>query len=241
MFQCCIFDLDGTLINSLEDLADACNWVLRENGLPTHPVDAYRRFVGDGAYKLAERMLPESMRDQQTAARYKALFDQRYNGHYLDKTRPYAGIPELLARLKEQGVTLAVYSNKADGFSREIVEHYFPGVFQLVRGHIKGTPVKPDPAGIHALLADLAVRPEETLFGGVHAQGAQGSGNEDSQHGHRQHVHQHPGGIQGAGSLLVRILQGLGEGQQVHSEQDEEFDILLGVDEPIADHCAGLL
>ena len=62
MFQCCIFDLDGTLINSLEDLADACNWVLRENGLPTHPVDAYRRFVGDGAYKLAERML-QAVRD----------------------------------------------------------------------------------------------------------------------------------------------------------------------------------
>ena len=116
MFQCCIFDLDGTLINSLEDLADACNWVLRENGLPTHPVDAYRRFVGDGAYKLAERMLPESMRDQQTAARYKALFDQRYNGHYLDKTRPYPGILELLAHLKKKGVQLAVLSNKPNQF-----------------------------------------------------------------------------------------------------------------------------
>ena len=93
-------------------------------------------------------------------------FTEYYGAHNLDKTRPYAGIPELLARLKEQGVTLAVYSNKADGFSREIVEHFFPGVFQLVRGQIKGIPVKPDPAGIHALLRDLAVEPAETLFVG---------------------------------------------------------------------------
>ena len=116
MFRCYIFDLDGTLIDSLEDLADASNWVLRQSGLPTHPTDAYRYFVGDGAYKLAERMLPENMRESGIVADYKARFDQRYNGHYLDKTRPYPGILELLDHLRGQGARLAVLSNKPDVF-----------------------------------------------------------------------------------------------------------------------------
>ena len=165
MFQCCIFDLDGTLINSLEDLADACNWVLRENGLPTHPVDAYRRFVGDGAYKLAERMLPESMRDQQTAARYKALFDQRYNGHYLDKTRPYPGILELLAHLKKKGVQLAVLSNKPNQFVQKIcAEAFGEGFFAAVWGQRDGAAKKPAPDGVLAILNELKAAPEEALL-----------------------------------------------------------------------------
>ena len=165
MFQCCIFDLDGTLINSLEDLADACNWVLRENGLPTHPVDAYRRFVGDGAYKLAERMLPESMRDQQTAARYKALFDQRYNGHYLDKTRPYPGVMDLLAHLKEKGLQLAVLSNKPNQFVQKICREVFgEGFFAAVWGQRDGAAKKPAPDGVFAILKELQAAPEEALL-----------------------------------------------------------------------------
>ena len=84
----------------------------------------------------------------------------------MDKTVPYAGIPELLANLKAQGLQLAVYSNKADAFSRELVEHFFPGVFTLVRGKVDGVPVKPDPAGIHSVMAELGAKSEETLFVG---------------------------------------------------------------------------
>jgi phosphoglycolate phosphatase len=93
-------------------------------------------------------------------------FSAYYGAHCMDKTAPYAGMPELLERLKEKGLRLAVYSNKADAFSRELVEHFFPGVFDLARGKVDGVPVKPDPAGIAGVLQELGATPEETLFVG---------------------------------------------------------------------------
>ncbi len=165
MFRCYIFDLDGTLIDSLEDLADASNWVLRQSGLPTHPTDAYRYFVGDGAYKLAERMLPENMRESGVVADYKARFDQRYNGHYLDKTRPYPGILELLEHLRGQGARLAVLSNKPDVFVQKLCAQIFgEGFFDAVCGQRDGIAKKPAPDGVFAILKELAAKPEETLF-----------------------------------------------------------------------------
>ena len=166
MYQTVIFDLDGTLLDTIQDLADAGNWVCRRNGWPEHSVEEFKQMVGGGIPDLVKRFSPEGSRSSLLLACTIAKFTEYYGAHNMDKTRPYDGIPELLARLGERGVTLAVYSNKADGFSREIVEHYFPGVFQLVRGHIKGTPVKPDPAGIHAVLQELAADPAQTLFVG---------------------------------------------------------------------------
>ena len=166
MYQTVIFDLDGTLLDTIQDLADAGNWVCRRNGWPEHSVEEFKQMVGGGIPNLVKRFSPEGSRSSLLLACTIAKFTEYYGAHNMDKTRPYDGIPELLARLGERGVTLAVYSNKADGFSREIVEHYFPGVFQLVRGHIKGTPVKPDPAGIHAVLQELAADPARTLFVG---------------------------------------------------------------------------
>lgn len=166
MYQTVIFDLDGTLLDTIQDLADAGNWVCRRNGWPEHSVEEFKQMVGGGIPNLVKRFSPEGSRSSLLLACTIAKFTEYYGAHNMDKTRPYDGIPELLARLGERGVTMAVYSNKADGFSREIVEHYFPGVFQLVRGHIKGTPVKPDPAGIHAVLQELAADPAQTLFVG---------------------------------------------------------------------------
>lgn len=166
MYQTVIFDLDGTLLDTIQDLADAGNWVCRRNGWPEHSVEEFKQMVGGGIPNLVKRFSPEGSRSSLLLACTIAKFTEYYGAHNMDKTRPYDGIPELLARLGERGVTMAVYSNKADGFSREIVEHYFPGVFQLVRGHIKGTPVKPDPAGIHAVLQELAADPARTLFVG---------------------------------------------------------------------------
>ena len=165
MYQTYLFDLDGTIINSLEDLADACNYVLREAGLPEHPVEAYRYFVGNGAYKLAERMLPEKMRSPENTAEYKARFDARYNGHYLDKTKPYPGIRETLDTLKKKGAKLAVLSNKPDNFVRKICRELFgEDYFDAVCGQRDGVAKKPAPDGVFALMKELDAKPEETLF-----------------------------------------------------------------------------
>ncbi len=165
MFDTYLFDLDGTLIDSLDDLADTCNYILAEAGLPTHPVAAYRYFVGNGAYKLAERMLPEEMRDAETIARFKAAFDRRYSDHALDKTRPYPGILETAAALKARGARLAVLSNKPDPFVRRLCAALFPaGTFDAVCGQRDGVAAKPAPDGVFAILAELSVEREQALF-----------------------------------------------------------------------------
>ena len=166
MYQTVIFDLDGTLLDTIQDLADAGNWVCRRNGWPEHSVAAFKKMVGGGIPNLVRQFSPEDSRSSLLLMNTISQFNAYYGAHNLDKTRPYDGIPELLARLKEQGITMAVYSNKADAFSREIVEHFFPDTFQLVRGHVKGMPVKPDPAGIHSILQELSAEADRTVFVG---------------------------------------------------------------------------
>ena len=166
MYQTVIFDLDGTLLDTIQDLADAGNWVCRRNGWPEHSVAAFKKMVGGGIPNLVRQFSPEDSRSSLLLMNTISQFNAYYGAHNLDKTRPYDGIPELLARLKEQGITMAVYSNKADAFSREIVEHFFPGTFQVVRGHVKGMPVKPDPAGIHSILQELSAEADRTVFVG---------------------------------------------------------------------------
>lgn len=166
MYQTVIFDLDGTLLDTLQDLADAGNWVCRQNGWPEHPTAEYRKMVGGGIPNLVRRFSPEGSRSSLLLVNTIAQFNAYYGAHNMDSTRPYDGIPALLAELRARGVTLAVYSNKKDDFSREIVEHFFPGVFHLVRGQVQGVPVKPDPAGIRAVMDALGADPAQTLFVG---------------------------------------------------------------------------
>lgn len=166
MFQTVIFDLDGTILNTLEDLAAAGNWVCRRNNWPEHSLDAYRQMVGHGLLRLVEQFSPPDFRSPLLAVSTLAQFNQYYRRHNMDATAPYQGICALLEKLKAAGVGLAVCTNKTDEFSRTIVAHYFPGTFQVVRGQVAGVPVKPDPTGVRLILQEMNAAPETTLFVG---------------------------------------------------------------------------
>ena len=165
MIKTILFDLDGTLLNTIDDLADAANWVCAQNGWPTFSVETYKHFVGNGIPKLVERFSPESARTPEQLAATLAAFSARYDAHKEDKTAPYPGMAELLDTLQAEGIQTAVFSNKADEFCGKIVEHYFgKGKFTVIRGSRKGVPTKPDPAGVYALMQDIGADPKTTLF-----------------------------------------------------------------------------
>lgn len=164
-FAAVVFDLDGTLLDSLEDLAESMNQALESLGFAPHPAPAYKYFVGEGMEVLARRVLPKAAHDPDTLARTVAAMRQVYGRRWDLKTRPYAGVPELLAALQARGLRRAVLSNKPDDFTRLTVERLLaPYAFDLVQGVGPGTPPKPDPAGAQAVAARLGVAPAACLY-----------------------------------------------------------------------------
>jgi len=179
-FSAIIFDLDGTLIDSLDDLADAMNSVLKRYGFPEHPVDAYRYFIGDGIERLVQRALPEDERLPDRLKAYVAAMKLEYPGGRAAKTKPYDGIFELLDACFAAGLKTAVLTNKPDESTQQVVAKLLPDVpFLQVWGARPDLPRKPDPTGARRLLDALGVAPDETLFLGdsaVDMETAKGAG-----------------------------------------------------------------
>jgi phosphoglycolate phosphatase len=162
-----LFDLDGTLLDTLDDLAGAMNRVLAARGLPGHPVDAYRRFVGDGVAALVERALPASARTPEALASTTAALRDEYARSWAVRTRPYPGIPELLDALVARGLPLAVLSNKPHDAAAAMGTHFLARwPFVEVRGLRDGAPRKPDPAQALELAAALGAEPAACAFVG---------------------------------------------------------------------------
>lgn len=165
MYEHVIFDLDGTLLNTIDDLADTGNHVCTLHGWPTHTVDAFKLMVGNGIPKLVERFAPQGTSQEVLDQAFQEFMDW-YGVHKEDKTAPYAGMPEVAKALREAGVSIAVLSNKADVMAGPVVEHYYPGIFPVVQGALPGLPTKPDPTLLHKLMDRLGATQEDTLFVG---------------------------------------------------------------------------
>lgn len=164
MIKLCVFDLDGTLLNSLEDLANSTNYALEKNGYPVRSMDEYRRFVSDGLPMLIQRALGNNY-NPQTGLRLTNDFVAYYSSHYVDATRLYAGIADLLGELQAQGIKLAILSNKPDHFLRMMTEQIFPaGTFAMVQGKTDQFLTKPDPASLLYVLHVLKVGAADTLY-----------------------------------------------------------------------------
>lgn len=146
-----IFDLDGTLLNTISDLGAACNYALQQMGYPGHPISAYNFMVGNGVRKLLERAEPDA--DAEAIDKMLVLFREYYDEHCCDTTIPYSGIPELLKDLTDAGISLAVATNKYQRAAEKIIGYYFPDIpFVAVLGQIEDRPTKPDPSIVFAIL-----------------------------------------------------------------------------------------
>ena len=160
-----IFDLDGTLLDTVADLANATNQALAQCGYPTHPTDAYYQFVGNGINKLFYRALPEEARTEENVLRIRSLFVPYYNKHNADDSRPYPGVSELLRELQAQGIQVAVASNKYQQATVKLVGHFFPDIrFAAVYGQREGVAIKPDPTIVADILNDTDISRADTIY-----------------------------------------------------------------------------
>ncbi|MDD2960909.1 MAG: HAD family hydrolase [Muribaculaceae bacterium] len=165
MKKLAIFDLDGTLLNTITDLGMATNYALGKNGFPSHLITSYPNFVGNGVRKLIERTLPSDATDSDTIDRLLIDFKEYYDGHNTDYTEIYPGIINLIEGLNLLGVRIAVASNKYQSATEKIIKHYFPNLeFAAIEGQREGIPVKPDPSIVFSILEKANVIKQDAIF-----------------------------------------------------------------------------
>lgn len=165
MKKLAIFDLDGTLLNTIEDLGHAANYALAQKGFPIHNMASYPFLVGNGVRNLLLRATPEDMRSESTINEVLTSFKEYYNEHNCDATIPYEGINELLETLSDMGIKIAVASNKYQEATEKIIKHYFPQIdFIAINGQQEGIPVKPDPSIVFDILSKAQITKDETVF-----------------------------------------------------------------------------
>ncbi len=164
-YQTAIFDMDGTILETLEDMCASVNVTMDHVGYPRRTMDEVRRFVGNGAAKLIERCMPAGTEDPRYPAALE-FYRAYYDAHAQIKTGPYPGIPELLNQLSREGVRLAVVSNKPDEAVRALTERYFPGVFPVAIGNRDGWATKPAPDSVYEAMRLLGARRESTVYVG---------------------------------------------------------------------------
>jgi phosphoglycolate phosphatase len=164
-FAAVMFDLDGTLLYTLKDVADAMNESLTHFGCPTHPVDAYKYFIGDSVEVEAFRALPESARDKETIKKVAHYSEEIYDKIWNKTTKPYPGIPELLTELQRRGIPMVVFSNKNHRFTKVIIEKLLSQwQFKIVQGAVPDVPLKPDTTMALKLIKRLNLSPEQILY-----------------------------------------------------------------------------
>ncbi len=166
MIQLVIFDLDGTLLDTIADLSEACNVALAHFGYPLHDIKAYKKFVGNGIYKLVERSLPQEARDEANVRRVKAVFDAYYKEHSLDQTKPYPGILALLETLHQKGIQCGVVTNKAHDYAVELMKQFFGSQIDYTLGQREGIPTKPNPHSVLEIMEHFNVSPKACLYVG---------------------------------------------------------------------------
>ncbi len=166
-YKSIVFDLDGTLLDTLEDLADSMNHVLRERDLPTHERPAYRYFVGGGALALVQRALPPEMQSDELVADCVGEFREQYTANWNVKTKLYDGVADVLDALSDRPVQMGIFSNKPDDFVKLCVREYFSKwSFAIVLGQRDGIPLKPDPGGAFLAARSLNTEPQDVLYVG---------------------------------------------------------------------------
>ena len=177
-YKAVIFDMDGTILNTLEDLKNATNYSLRQFGMPERSLEEVRMFVGNGIRKLVERAVPSGTSEEKIA-QVLDVFLEYYEIHSADNTSPYPGILELVEKLKKSGIKTAVSTNKADVPAQELGREYFNGIFDLIVGQQDGLKVKPAPDSVNKILSILDIQKEDAIYIGdsdVDVQTAKNSG-----------------------------------------------------------------